>query len=270
MKARKKVNPKLTLVGAGPGDPDLLTIKAVKALGTADVVLYDALVNPVILEHAPNAYKLFVGKRKGCHTYAQDQINELIVKYAKEYGHVVRLKGGDPYVFGRGKEEKDYAEARGIATDFVPGITSVTAVPAMAGIPVTERKVSESFWVITGTTSNHKISKDVALAAQSSATVVILMGMGKISEIVEIYKKAGKPDLPVAIIQNGTREDQHIETGSVETIEKTVYESKISSPAIIVLGEVVKRTSKFLSKMNFLNVEDEFIYQNLGVKEFAV
>ncbi|GHA27714.1 uroporphyrinogen-III C-methyltransferase [Salinimicrobium marinum] len=270
MKARKKIHPKLTLVGAGPGGPDLLTIKAVKALEAADVVLYDALVNPVILNHAPNAYKLFVGKRKGCHSCAQDQINELIVKYAREYGHVVRLKGGDPFVFGRGKEEKDYAEARGIVTEFIPGITSATAVPAMAGIPVTERKVSESFWVITGTTSNHKISKDVALAAQSSATVVILMGMAKLSEIVDIYKKAGKPELPVAIIQNGTLEDQHVETGSVETIEEIVYESKISSPAIIVLGEVVKGYSERLPKINFLNPEDEFIYQNLGVKESTV
>ena len=263
---QRNLNPKVTLIGAGPGDPELLTLKAVKALNECTIVLYDALVNPEILEHAPNAYKLFVGKRKGCHAYAQDQINELIVKYAKEYGHVVRLKGGDPFVFGRGKEEKDYAEAHGIPTSLIPGITSATSVPALAGIPVTERKVSESFWVITGTTSNHKISKDVELAARSSATVVILMGMGKLSEIVEIYKKAGKSELPVAIIQNGSREDEHIETGTVENIEEVVYESRISSPAIIILGEVVRGSEHFLRS----RFEDEFIYQNLGVDAFSL
>lgn len=265
-----KNKPLVTLIGAGPGDPGLLTVKAVKALETADVVLYDALVNTEILKYAPKAYKLFVGKRKGCHAYAQDQINELIVEYAKEYGHVVRLKGGDPFVFGRGKEEKDYAEAHGITTNLIPGITSATAVPAMAGIPVTERNVSESFWVITGTTSNHKISKDVELAAQSSATVIILMGMGKLPEIVEIYKKAGKSRLPVAIIQNGTCEDERIETGKVETIEKIAFENKLSSPAIIVLGEVVKSSTNRLRKLPFLDVDDEFIYQNLGVEEFLL
>lgn len=246
MKPIKSIQPELTLIGAGPGDPELLTLKAVKALQDARVVLYDALVNPEILKHATNAYKLFVGKRKGCHAYAQDQINELIVKYAKEYGQVVRLKGGDPFVFGRGKEEQDYAEAHGVKTRFIPGISSATAVPAMAGIPVTERGVAESFWVITGTTSNHKISKDVSLAAQSAATVVILMGMGKLPEIVEIFKNAGKGEMPIGIIQNGTREEERFEVGTIRDIEQRVYESKISSPAIIVIGEVARGGRKRL------------------------
>lgn len=261
----KDIKPKLSLIGAGPGDPDLLTIKAVKALNTAAVVLYDALVNPEILTYAPNAYKLFVGKRKGCHAYAQDQINELIVKYALQYGHVVRLKGGDPFVFGRGKEEKDYAEANGVFTEVIPGITSATAVPAALGIPVTERKVSESFWVITGTTSNHQISGDVALAAQSAATVVILMGMGKLSEIVKLYKEAGKEGLPVAIIQNGTREDEKSVIGTVGTIEEEVVQSKIGSPAIIVLGEVVREKLESSKIFNFPDMEEEFVYQNLEI-----
>ena len=251
MKPMKRMHPEFTLIGAGPGDPELLTLKAVKALREARVVLYDALVNPEILKHAPNAFKLFVGKRKGCHAYAQDQINELLVKYAEEYGHVVRLKGGDPFVFGRGKEEQDYAEAHGVRTHFIPGISSATAVPAMAGIPVTERGVAESFWVITGTTSNHKISKDVSLAAQSAATIVILMGMGKLPEIVEIFKKAGKGKMPIGIIENGTREDERIEIGIIENIEQRVYDSRISSPAIIVIGEVVRGGSKRLTNMEY-------------------
>lgn len=270
MEISRKITPHVTLVGAGPGDPDLLTLKAVKALKDADVVLYDALVNREILNYAPGAKKLFVGKRKGCHAYSQDQINELIVKYAKEFGHVVRLKGGDPFIFGRGNEEKLFAQAYNISTTVIPGITSATAVPAAAGIPVTQRKIAESFWVITGTTAGHKISKDVALAAQSSATVVILMGMGKLAEIAAIFKEAGKSETPIAIIQNGTREDQHIETGLINNIEETVYKSRISSPAIIVIGEVVEESThfqkKFGEKMKSIPApEDEFIFQNLDL-----
>lgn len=269
MKILRKIIPHVTLVGAGPGDPELMTLKAVRALQEADVVLYDALVNPEILHHAPEAKKLFVGKRKGCHAYSQDQINELIVKYAEEYGHVVRLKGGDPFVFGRGSEEKSFAEAHHVATTVIPGISSATAVPATAGIPVTRRKLAESFWVITGTTAGHKISKDVVLAAQSSATVVILMGLGKLAEIAGIFKEAGKSDIPIAIIQNGTREDQHVETGLISNIEEKVYKSGLSSPAIMVIGEVVKESLHFQEELNeklkeIPTPEDEFIFQNLG------
>ena len=133
MKEKKKS--KLVLIGAGPGDPDLLTVKAVKALNETQVVLYDALANEQILNHAPQAQKIFVGKRKGCHAYAQSQINELIVQKALENKHVVRLKGGDPFVFGRGAEEIEYAESFGIETEVIPGITSAIAVPALEGIP---------------------------------------------------------------------------------------------------------------------------------------
>ncbi len=232
--------PKLSLIGAGPGDLDLITVKAVKALEAADVVLYDALVNPEILNYAPNAQKLFVGKRKGCHAYAQDQINEIIVEYARKFGHVVRLKGGDPFVFGRGKEEAEYAEAHGISTIVIPGITSAIAVPATLGIPVTQRKVAESFWVITGTTSNHKMSRDVALAAKTSATVVILMGMGKLKEIVGVFKAEGKKDIPIAIIQNGTTSSQISGVGYISNIEEIVKKNGLSNPAIIIIGEVVR------------------------------
>jgi uroporphyrin-III C-methyltransferase len=241
----KKIQPIVTLVGAGPGDPDLLTIKGAKALAEANVVLYDALANEEILSYAPKkAIKIFVGKRKGCHEYTQDQINQLIVDNALTYGHVVRLKGGDPFIFGRGGEEIDFVESFGIPTFVVPGISSSIAVPAYQGISLTKRGVSESFWVITGTTSDRKLSNDVAFAAQSSATVVILMGMSKLSQIIDLFQKESKGETPVAIIQNGTTAQEKIGVGTINTIQQVVTEHKLSSPAIIVIGEVVKESNK--------------------------
>ncbi|AXT58040.1 uroporphyrinogen-III C-methyltransferase [Aquimarina sp. AD1] len=239
--------PKLTVVGAGPGDPDLITLKAIKALESADVVLYDALINESLLEYAPKAEKIFVGKRKGCYAYQQEQINELIVSRAKSHGHVIRLKGGDPFIFGRGAEEIDYVQKFGIDTNMVPGISSSLAVPAYQGIPLTKRGSSESFWVITGTTKSHKLSQDVCLAAKSNATVVILMGMSKLSEIVSIFAAENKEDVPVAIIQNGTTENEQFGFGSIKTIEQVVLDKKLSSPAIIVIGEVVEQRAKLAS-----------------------
>jgi uroporphyrin-III C-methyltransferase len=239
------IKPKVTLVGAGPGDPDLLTLKAVKALAEANVVLYDALANEEIMCHAPqDAIKIFVGKRIGAHAYSQDQINQLIVDNALTYGHVVRLKGGDPFIFGRGSEEIEYAESFGIPTFVVPGISSAIAVPAYQGISLTKRGTSESFWVITGTTSDRNLSDDVALAAQSSATVVILMGMSKLAQIVALFQKESKGEIPVAIIQNGTTSQEKIGVGTINTIQDVVAENRLSSPAIIVIGEVVKESNK--------------------------
>jgi uroporphyrin-III C-methyltransferase len=242
---KKMIEPKVTLVGAGPGDPDLLTLKGVKALAEANVVLYDALANEEILKHTPqNAIKIFVGKRIGCHEYSQDQINQLIVDNALTYGHVVRLKGGDPFIFGRGSEEIEFAESFGIPTFVVPGISSAIAVPAYQGISLTKRGTSESFWVITGTTSDRNLSEDIALAAQSSATVVILMGMSKLSQIVSLFQKESKGETPVAIIQNGTTPNEKIGVGTIDTIQEVAAEKNLSSPAIIVIGEVVKESNK--------------------------
>ncbi|MFV8466999.1 uroporphyrinogen-III C-methyltransferase [Flavobacterium sp. LB1P62] len=239
------IQPKVTLVGAGPGDPDLLTLKGVKALAEANVVLYDALANEEIMNHAPKtAIKIFVGKRIGAHEYSQDQINQLIVDNALTYGNVVRLKGGDPFIFGRGSEEIEYAESFGIPTFVVPGISSAIAVPAYQGISLTKRGVSESFWIITGTTSDRNLSDDVALAAQSSATVVILMGMSKLSQIVSLFQKESKGETPIAIIQNGTTPQEKVGVGTVNTIQEVVAKNKLSSPAIIVIGETVKESSK--------------------------
>lgn len=236
------MTPKLTIVGAGPGDPDLITLKAIKAIESADVILYDALVNNVLLNYASKTAELiFVGKRKGCYAYQQQQINEMIVERALRCGHVVRLKGGDPFIFGRGAEELEYAKEYAIEVGVVPGISSASAVPAYQGIPLTRRHASESFWVITGTTKSHKISDDIALAAKSTATVAILMGMGKLSEIVEIFSLEGKANTPVAVIQNGTREDEKVGIGTISTIETIVKQKQLSSPAIIIIGEVVKQ-----------------------------
>ena len=242
---KNRIKPQVTLVGAGPGDPDLLTIKGAKALAEADVVLYDALSNDELLSFAPkNALKIFVGKRKGYHAYTQEEINQLIVDNALTYGHVVRLKGGDPFIFGRGSEEIEFVESFGIPTFVIPGISSSIAVPATQGISLTKRGVSESFWVITGTTSTRKLSNDVALAAQSTATVVILMGMSKLDEIVALFQKESKGEMAVAIIQNGTTPQEKVGIGTIDSIQKVVVENKLSSPAIIVIGEVVKESNK--------------------------
>ena len=258
---------KLTIVGAGPGDVDLITIKAVKALQDADVILYDALVNEELLTHATHAEVIFVGKRLGCHAYSQDQINELIVVMAKKHGHVVRLKGGDPFVFGRGGEETAYAEEHGLETAIVPGISSALGVPTANGIALTQRKVSDSFWVITGTTANHKLSKDVDLASKSSATVVILMGMHKLKEIVSLYQSNRTDNLPVAIIQNGTTSQQKMLIGTVDSIEAMVQEHQLTSPAIIIIGAVVKNPTKLSALYSEATLSAGAVFQNLNEKK---
>lgn len=240
--------PKLTVVGAGPGDADLITLKAIKAIESADVILYDALINEALLKYASKDTELiFVGKRKGCYAYQQAQINELIVSKANEKGHVVRLKGGDPFVFGRGAEEIDYVKQFGLETFVVPGISSSIAVPAYQGIPLTKRGAAESFWVITGTTKEHQLSVDVAIAAKSSATIVILMGMGKLKEIVRIFSEENKQELPIAIIQEGTTENEKSGFGTISTICEIVKEKQLSNPAIIIIGEVVKERVQLTS-----------------------
>lgn len=232
-------NPKVTLVGAGPGDPKLITISGLEALQNAKVVLYDALVSKQTLKYSPNAKLVYVGKRKGNHKYTQDQINRLIVELAFTYKNIVRLKGGDPFIFGRGAEEIRYIEAFGIETEVIPGVSSVTSVPGRSGISLTKRGVSESFWVITGTTSKNQLSDDLKIAAQTTATVVLLMGMSKIFEIVTTYKSLGKDNLPIAIIQSGFMPDEKMGVGTISTIENLIAKKSLSNPAIIVIGEVV-------------------------------
>jgi len=238
--------PLITLVGAGPGDADLITIKGIKALKTADVVLYDALVNEELLDFAPeNAVKVYVGKRSGDHTFSQDNINKLMIDYAINYGHVVRLKGGDPFVFGRGYEELDFAASYSIRATIIPGISSSIAVPGLQQIPVTHRGLSESFWVVTGTTSDGKVSNDLYEAARTKATIVVLMGLNKLAEIARIFKNEGKGKLPVAVIQSGSTENEKVAVGIIDTIVELVEEKQIASPALIVIGEVVSLHPSF-------------------------
>jgi uroporphyrin-III C-methyltransferase len=230
---------KLTLIGAGPGDPDLITLKGIKALQKAKVVLYDALVHPSILDHCPeDCLKIHVGKRFGKVSCGQEEINKLIVASATEYGEVVRLKGGDSFIFGRGYEEIEYAAEYDIESEVIPGISSTYAVPALAGIPLTSRGVSESFWVVTGTTKSHELSADLPWAARSSATVVILMGTHKLQEIVNIYADLDKFDEPIAIIQNGSLPEQKIVTGAISNIVSLAQAADVKSPAVIIIGKV--------------------------------
>ncbi len=237
----------ISLVGAGPGDPEMITLKAVRVLKAADVILYDALANEVLLEHcSPVAIRKFVGKRFGCHSLSQQEINDLMIGYASSNLHVVRLKGGDPFVFGRAQEEIEAARAAGIGVEVVSGISSALAVPASEMIPLTCRGVNESFWVTTGTTQSGEISTDIALAAQSSATVIILMAMSKLEAIMDIFKTNGKADTPVAIIQDGTTYKKKMITGTVKDIYFKALYHEIANPAIIMVGEVVNLHPSFI------------------------
>jgi uroporphyrin-III C-methyltransferase len=242
----KVIEPRITLVGAGPGDPELITMKAVKAMQVADVILYDALVNEEILNYASaSAIKVYVGKRSGNHSYSQEDVNKLMVKYALEYGHVVRLKGGDPFVFGRGYEELIYAANYSIPATAIPGLSSSISVPGLQQIPVTHRGLSESFWVVTGTTASGEISNDLYEAVRSKATVVVLMGLNKLNKIVRLFENEGKHKLPVAVIQSGSTDQEKIVVGIVETIVELVEEKGIAAPAILVFGEVVSLHPSF-------------------------
>ncbi|MFD2966495.1 uroporphyrinogen-III C-methyltransferase [Sphingobacterium bambusae] len=241
-----QVKPFITLVGAGPGDPDLITLKAVKAIQMADVILYDALVNEELLDYAkPSCTKIYVGKRAERISTSQDYINKLLVDYALTHGHVVRLKGGDPFVFGRGGEELDYARQFDIPTAVVPGISSSVGLTGLQQIPLTYRGISESFWVITGATSDGQLSADLQTAAQTSATVVVLMGYAKLAQIVALYEQQGKGDLPIALIQNGSLPTERIALGRINTILDEAKRKEVGVPAIIVLGEVVAKHQAF-------------------------
>jgi len=234
------MNPTLYIIGGGPGDPELITLKAVKALKKADVILYDALVSEQLLEHSrPGTKLVHVGKRKGKKEFSQDEINELIVFYASRVSNVVRLKGGDPFVFGRGHEELEYASRRGITVEVIPGISSALAAPASASIPLTKRGVNESFWVVTGTLSSGELANDIALAAESSATVVILMGISKLKEILSVFIKARSPFEPVAIIEHATLPSQRVISGTAYSLCEQINSDQINTPAVIVIGKVV-------------------------------
>jgi len=242
--------PLLSLVGAGPGDPELITIKAIKAIGAADVILYDALANEELLQYASSKTIIhFAGKRMGCHSLSQEEINMLIIEYASRFDRIVRLKGGDPFVFGRAQEEIDAARAANIDVEVIPGISSCIAGPAAQMIPLTCRGINESFWVTTGTTKSGSISPDIHLAAQSSATVVILMAMSKLEAITDIFRAAGKAETPAAIIQSATTPEERIVIGKVKDIFFKSECFGFANPAIILIGEVVSLHPSFLREV---------------------
>jgi uroporphyrin-III C-methyltransferase len=238
MKTNK--NAKVSLVGAGPGDLELITVKGLKVIQSADVILYDALSNEDLLQEAPKeAVKIFVGKRAGKHSLKQEEINLLIVQSAYRYGHVVRLKGGDPFVFGRGHEELLYLQSFNIPVELIPGISSAISLPMLQAVPLTRRGVSESFWVLTGTTKSKQLSKDIQLAMQSSATLVVLMAIKKLKLIQSLFVDAGKSQTPVMVIQNGSRSNENVAIGTMKEIVALAESKNIGTPGIIVIGEAV-------------------------------
>lgn len=223
------------LIGAGPGDPDLITLKAVKALNKADVVLYDYLANDKIMEHAPNtAKRIYVGKKSGEHYKTQDEINKIIVEEAKNNENVVRLKGGDPFVFGRGGEEIIELAKEGIDFEVIPGVTSAIGAPTSLGLPVTHRGVATSFTVVTGHEDPTKENKQVKWN-YTADTLIILMGIGNIKENTTEIMKYRDPDTPVCAIESGTLPGENMVFGTLENIST----KKINTPAILIIGDVV-------------------------------
>ncbi|TSJ48074.1 uroporphyrinogen-III C-methyltransferase [Fluviicola chungangensis] len=241
----KNQTPWVSLVGAGPGDIELISVKGLNRLKKANVVLYDALVNEELLTFAPTAKKIFVGKRLGFKAYEQDQINQLLVNSANEFGYVVRLKGGDPFVFGRGMEEVGFVQLHGIPVEVIPGISSSISVPALANIPVTHRGLSNSFLVISATLADGSLNPELKEVVSLNATIIILMGLSQIEKIMEVFLENFKPELPAAIVCNGSLPDQEVLTGTVATISGLYREARISGPGVIVIGEVVAFANEF-------------------------
>jgi len=237
----KKIdNPAFFVVGSGPGDPDLLTIRGFNVLKAAKVILYDNLANKELLNIASDdCEKIYVGKKPYGLCTPQETIHQLIKYYAFTRGNVVRLKGGDPFIFGRGFEEILFAREHGIESHYVPGISSMQA-SGLSDIPLTHRGVSESFWIITGTKKDGSLSADLQLAIKSKATVVIYMGMKKLKEISSAYIMSGKGVVPAAIIQNASMPHQKRVVCEVKDLFEAAMNSALTNPAIIIIGDVVK------------------------------
>lgn len=231
------------LIGAGPGDPGLMTVRGLKLVQQAEVVIYDRLVHPEIVEEAPaDALRIYVGKETGLHFVPQEQINELLVKYGRQSLRVVRLKGGDPFVFGRGGEEAQALVDADIPFEIVPGVSSAVAVPAYAGIPVTHRKIASSFAVVTGHGEGNKDISTIDWAALATAvdTLVILMGVKGLTKVVDQLLAHGRsPATPVALIRWGTTSEQQTVTGTLADIVAKATAAGLEPPVVTVIGEVV-------------------------------
>ncbi len=230
--------PELIVMGAGPGDPELITVKGQRILQQADVVLYDNLANKELLNLTKaDCDTIYVGKQPYGEYTTQEAIHEMIAHYAFTKGRVVRLKGGDPFIFGRGYEEIIYARSLGIKTQFIPGISSMQAV-GLEDIPLTHRLVSEGIWIVTGTKKDGALSADLKLAIQSKATVVIYMGMKKLQEIAQTYIESGNGNIPAAIIQHASLPNQKSVRGLVKDLPEIAESKHLTYPAIIIIGEV--------------------------------
>ncbi|NPA62219.1 MAG: uroporphyrinogen-III C-methyltransferase [Methanococci archaeon] len=233
---------KVILVGAGPGDPELITVKGLNAIKKADVIVYDNLISKDLLDYAKdNVELIYVGKRKGMHSFKQEEINKILVEKAKERKLVVRLKGGDPFVFGRGGEEILELKKHNIPYEIIPGITSAIAVPEVAEIPITHRKVATSFTVVTGHEAEDKEKKQVNLSELNADTIVILMGITNLEKLVNDLLKNPKrnENTPVAIILEGTTENQKVIKGTLGNIVDKAKKEGIKPPGVIVVGDVV-------------------------------
>jgi uroporphyrinogen III methyltransferase/synthase len=232
---------RVALVGAGPGDPGLLTVRGRRLLRRAEVVVYDRLVDPRLLDLAPpGALRVFAGKRRGAHALEQEAINDLLVLHARRGRRVVRLKGGDPFVFGRGGEEALALAAAGIPFEIVPGVTSAVAVPAAAGIPVTHRGVSSSFAVVTGHEACGE-RVDWARLATAVDTVVVLMGLAGLEATARRLVEHGRPPAtPVALVRAGTTGEQRTVTGTLADIAERARAAGLEPPVVAVVGEVVR------------------------------
>ena len=235
------------LVGAGPGDPDLLTIKALRLMYEADVVLYDRLVSAEIMQKVrPDAEKIHVGKARANHTMPQEQINEMLVRLAKEGKKVLRLKGGDPFIFGRGGEEIDKLAEAKIPFQVVPGITAASGCAAYAGIPLTHRDCSQSVRFVTGHLKDGSINLDWNSLAKEQQTIVFYMGLVGLERICqELINHGAEPDLAIALVQQGTTDTQLVLRGTLATMPTLVLNNEVKAPTIIIVGKVVALQSKY-------------------------
>lgn len=240
-------NRRVALVGAGPGDPELITLKGLRLLQSADVVVYDALANPALLDYCrPDALLIDVGKRCGLPAPSQQAINSLLIVHARLGSAVVRLKGGDPFVFGRGGEEAQALAAAQIGWEIVPGISSAIGVPAYAGIPVTHRGIAASFAVVTGHEQrNDQTRVNWPALATAVDTLVVLMGVGRLRSIAATLIANGRdPSTPTALIQSGSGYEQRILVATLADIADQAERSQIGTPATLVIGEVVRLQSE--------------------------
>ncbi len=232
---------KVWLVGAGPGDIELLTLKAARLIAAADAIVYDNLVGEGIIDLArPDARLIYAGKESSKHTLPQDDINQLLVKLAQEHLSVVRLKGGDPFIFGRGGEELETLVASGIPFEVVPGVTAAAGCGAYSGFPLTHRDHAQAVTFVTGHLKDGTVNLDWPALARPRQTVVFYMGIGAVSEICQQMINHGlPPTTPAAVVRNGTRPDQQTLLGTLDTLPAIIAESGIKPPALIVIGSVV-------------------------------